>query len=316
MSSTHIPDLGDSIRESLEPYRNCKCYFEPLEGNHGDQLILLGSNAFLASYNFQFVESPGDAELIVINGGGGMFIDRWSRNLTRWKSYAEGYRSTPIVVLPSSYWFADLDFRGTLIHREAPTTLFCRERGSFGRLNDLNLPSDTQIKLDHDMAFHLANLEPVVSARRVPERDFVLVVERFDDEQGTGPRMLSAKNFKWAWKLPSPVKRVGKAALAFARGRTSQLLKEAKNTTSLFPEFPANIEYKYIDVSNEHKYTFDFFVTTVAEARGIVTTRLHAGILAAMLGKPTLLKDGSEYKKLSTIYEYSMKDWPHVRVLE
>jgi len=314
-SPPRIAGLGSRVRAVLEPFRGRRCYFEPLAGNHGDTLILMAARLILAEFELEYVDAPDAAELIVINGGGGLFVEPWCQGLAQWRGYATGYPETPIIVLPSSFAFADADFVSNFERRTAPTWLICREHGSVNRLEQLNLPDGVQVDVDHDLALHLAEHELVLSARGVPSAGYVLVVERFDSEQGTASRLLSSDAYRWAWKLPQPAQRLGKAMLTLARRRRSALRQQASSSASAFPALP-NLPQKYEDVSNEHRYTFDYFVQTIAAADAIVTTRLHAGILAAMFGKPTFLKDGSSYRKLTSIYEYSMADWPHVHLLD
>lgn len=54
-----------------------RTYLDPLGGgNNGDTLILMGMKHILEKCQCDLVESPGEAEQIVINGGGSM-TDIW-----------------------------------------------------------------------------------------------------------------------------------------------------------------------------------------------------------------------------------------------
>ena len=73
----------------------------------------------------------------------------------------------------------------------------------------------------------------------------------------------------------------------------------------------------YNDVSNVTRNSFDDFVRIIAQAEAVVSTRLHVGILAAMLQKLTFLKDGpGDYRKLWSVYTQSLATTPHVQLLE
>ena len=65
------------------------------------------------------------------------------------------------------------------------------------------------------------------------------------------------------------------------------------------------------DISSRSVVSFDTFCTLIRDARAVCTNRLHVGVLAAMLNKPTLLVEGS-YHKTRGIYEYSLRYFPHV----
>ncbi|MBW3609881.1 MAG: polysaccharide pyruvyl transferase family protein [Actinobacteria bacterium] len=68
------------------------------------------------------------------------------------------------------------------------------------------------------------------------------------------------------------------------------------------------------DISLPWLYSFDQFTKLVARAAAVVTTRLHVGILAALLGKPTWIKPGT-FHKIRGIYEFSMAGMDHVRLV-
>jgi len=66
------------------------------------------------------------------------------------------------------------------------------------------------------------------------------------------------------------------------------------------------------DASIVNACTFDQFCEFISEAAVVFTTRLHAGILAALLGRPTVIF-GGPYHKIRGIYDYSLADRPHVQ---
>jgi len=57
--------------------------------------------------------------------------------------------------------------------------------------------------------------------------------------------------------------------------------------------------------------SFDVFVQTVRAARTVHTDRLHAMLLAVMLGKKVFAYPTS-HSKLEGVYEYSLKEWADV----
>lgn len=61
--------------------------------------------------------------------------------------------------------------------------------------------------------------------------------------------------------------------------------------------------------------SFKDFVSTIANADRVYTDRLHVAILAAILGKETLLI-GNRYHKNRGVYEYSLRRFPWVSYIE
>ncbi len=61
--------------------------------------------------------------------------------------------------------------------------------------------------------------------------------------------------------------------------------------------------------------SFKDFVSTIANANRVYTDRLHVAILAAILGKETLLI-GNRYHKNRGVYEYSLRRFPWVSYVE
>ena len=69
------------------------------------------------------------------------------------------------------------------------------------------------------------------------------------------------------------------------------------------------------DLSNVNTCSFDAFCDRIAAARVVFTTRLHAGLYAAMLGRRTFIFDGA-YHKIRGIHELSLKDRANVTFVE
>ena len=307
---------GD-VRAALSPYAGSRAYFEPLGGNHGDRLILLGARHWMEPLGFHWVQEPSAAEVIVINGGGGLFVQPWCADLSELRRYTLGYRSTRIVVLPSSYHWGEYDLAACFSERRAETVLFARERASLVRLERAGLPEGVSIGLDHDMAFRLEGTELIERARSVPSGGYVLVVERFDEEHATGKRSRLKPLFRYGKHLPVALQEFAKKTLDRVRHARSSFRRTALDeAVGILPSL-AGKPAVYNDVSNVSRNTFEEFVEIVAAADAVITTRMHAGILAAMLGKPTFLKGRDDgYRKLQSVYAYSLASLPHVHLLE
>jgi exopolysaccharide biosynthesis predicted pyruvyltransferase EpsI len=59
---------------------------------------------------------------------------------------------------------------------------------------------------------------------------------------------------------------------------------------------------------------FEYFVNLIENSRKVITDRLHVAILAAILGKETVLLPNSYYKNRG-VYEFSLKEYPNVRFI-
>jgi len=68
------------------------------------------------------------------------------------------------------------------------------------------------------------------------------------------------------------------------------------------------------DISDPALCSFSYFSQLIAESAIVASTRLHVGILAAMLGKPTYVKSGA-YHKIRGIHEYSMHGMSNVKLI-
>lgn len=290
-------------------------YYKAGPGNNGDTLIIVNARRLLADLGLEVVTTADQADVLLLNAAGGMFCQPWCGGLEVAQRWLAQFADHPVIVPPASFWWGDADIGRCFSGRQAPTHLFCRERGSYDRLCAAGLPESVQIAMCPDMAFYMAGSDLVEEAKGQPDEGYVLVVERFDAEQGIGQTWLSDDRMRWAWKLPKPIKRIGKVCRDMLRRRTSVVKQSAlKQAYQIMPELSAR-PVVYEDVSNERQFSFDHFINRIASAHAVVTTRLHAGIFAGLLGKPTFLKDGSSYRKLSEVYEYSMADWPHVHLL-
>lgn len=304
----------DSVLRSLVGRR---VYFEKLHGNNGDDLIRMGAMLAMQEAGLETIESPDDAEVIVINGGGGM-IDESKGVVGRLRQYLAIVPQREIVVLPQSYKFETIDFASFFRGRSAPTTLFTRERYSLGFLESAGLPAGVRIGLDHDLAFRLADSEFLRGVKSRLSAGHVLVVERADVEGTTGAKMRpigsKAVNRFVPAAVKAPLRRMISRRRAKAWSAQSEFVSAMRDR--LVERVPAasSLPLVALDISDRNNTDFDGFVDAIAGAAAVASNRLHVGVLAGLLGKPTLLASNS-YHKIKGIQEMSMGDMPHVEFL-
>ena len=283
-------------------------------GNNGDALIELGAQQLFRQHGLRFVERAGDADVLLIRGSGSM-LERYTVFPKLFRDYLARFPETPLVMLPASFWFPTRDFAASLPPRSAPVELHCRERTSYDHLTrEQRLPSFCTVHLGHDTAFALAGT-PFLARYRGRRPEHVLIVERDDPEHPARFAATASRRRAFGHLLPRGLARA--AYRARARWRASRpsafrercevLLRANHPETAVLPRLIA-------DVSRPECWSFDGFCDAIADAAAVFTTRLHVGVFAALLGKPTYLFEGP-YHKIRAVYEHSMAGLAHVTLL-
>jgi len=294
------------VTEFFQTLQHQKVFFDALHGNHGDRLLSLAAQSLLDSAPFTLAPNPQSADFILINGGGSM-AEGWF-GLERLAHYLAGFPSHPLAVLPSSFYLTHSSLAERIGERQAPLWLWARELGSLGVLQNAGLGVNVHLQIDHDLAFSLAQNPLIEKLRRSPRQHGVLVVERDDWEGPTGrkrpfappgllfiPERLRTLVRKTVLgpmrRRQDSASKFGEAAVRFVHGRHPE-------TTALPPLLA--------DVSLAETCSFKEFLTHVAGASVIVTTRLHVAILGHLLQRKTYLVDG-RYHKFRGVFNYSMQ---------
>lgn len=314
------------LQNELEKYRGKRVFFEPLHGNNGDKLIEMGSREMLRRMEVNLVTDPYKAEVIICNGGAGM-TDIWVHGFQTLKYYSCVYPDIPLVILPSSFLFTKTNFSSLFSNRSAPAFVYAREPYSLGSLQDLNFPTEVHLGIDHDMAFHLKNSKYLDNLQFQTDQKHILIVERNDPESVTGTYIatqpsLTKKSNNISQFIKRPIRRHILTPLKHM-ALSKSLAKLGINTTfaqecltQVWHDYPhfQNLPVVAADISNPELCSFHTFSKFIASAAVVVATRLHVGILAAMLDKPTYIKSGC-YHKIRGIYEYSLQDKQNARLI-
>lgn len=295
-----------SVRDTLSQFQNCQVFFEPLKGNNGDKLIQIGSEYLLNQLSISLVSEPNDADIILINGGGGLAVEFWNPEFKTLREYAQGFKDKPLVVLPSSYYFETSDFASCFNDRTAPTFLFAREKYSLKKIQQQQYQSEVDFGIDNDMALFLHESEFVQKLKKKATEEHILIVERFDLEAVTDkPRtQIAPQSVKTA--IPKPILKVLRDINHKRKVRKTGFSNTALEEIYLKYPFSRKLSVVSEDIS-KIEFTFDDFTDLIAASAIVVTTRLHVGILSAMLGKRTIMKAGQgSYPKVRGCYEYSL----------
>jgi exopolysaccharide biosynthesis predicted pyruvyltransferase EpsI len=324
------PDSQYSVAAFLKQTQPTSVFVPHLPGNNGDELMVLGLDELLEKHGIRKVPSPAKADWVFIRGNGAM-NDFWRNALDTFEYHLRAHPDLPIAVMPSSYHFERTDFAGLLQTRTAPCVLFARERISYDMLRGMKRPDCVRIELDHDMALCLANgrmVQRYAEYRASSPKDYVLVVERSDLEHHGNraplqiesryqPDGVFAATAKALVREPRRIVVRNKWRRRGLHGKeviSAGFESETRDFLDKFhPDF-AKLPWKCADVSDPLKYSFDEFCSMIAGAAMVVTTRLHAGLLATMLHVPTTIRTG-RYGKILGVYDYSLKDSPYAKLM-
>jgi exopolysaccharide biosynthesis predicted pyruvyltransferase EpsI len=282
-------------------------YVDPCQGNNGDELIWLGMQEALIKAKTKTVDTPKNAEVIVINGGG-MFIDAYKQGINKIEYYSQYFSKTLLVIAPNSFYFKTVDFSRYLELRQAPMILFSREKYSKAYIDDLIKDKPLiQSEIDNDLVFHLEKSEFIKNLNKDHfQKGRVLVVDRMDIENANISKNPSFIKSVYTLLIPEKIKSMIRNYRVKTRetegsNLTKKVLLDLKNRK---PNFEVNRVITK-DISRKDLASFEQFCSEVVQAEAIYTNRLHVGVLAHLLDREVYLIEGS-YHKLTGIYEQSM----------
>ena len=285
----------------------------PNQRNAGDSLIFAGELAYLDSLGVR-VRYISDIEGfdpeymrrrmpqgVVLMHGGGNFGDVWAGHQLHRERVARAVRDYPIIVLPQSIFYHS--------HERARTTndtlrdhpdyqVMVRDRNSLARAEAL-IP-DVRFTYCEDAAF---GWEPRPLAT-TGARDRVLVIARADRESASGLRaagdMWSYSRFAvdiedWNPRGSSRITgRLGRGAMRFGHFARDRRHGGGAGQALMGPAL------RLISGSNLRSAR-----SLYAGARAAVVDRLHAHVLAILLGVPHVVLDQTYGKVAPVFNEYS-----------
>lgn len=310
-----------SVSELLSRYAEKRLYLHEVSGNNGDELILHGSRLLLRRSGCELVDSPDAADVLLINGG--FKSDFWPFANETIREFSEKHPEKPLVVLPSSFLYRETDFASLFEGRSAGVVIFAREEPSLRLVRELRFGCDVEFGLDHDTAFALSETPEIQRLRDIEPDIDALVVERGDAERVSDFReggVLESTLVKRVASalLPDAVK--SRAAMAVGKRRRAQSAKQLTGFASAALALAESElgralgETLIDDISRRSSCDYAAFCEQIARSRVVISTRLHVAVLAAVLGRRTFIVQG-RYHKIPGIYAYSMRDMPHVSMV-
>lgn len=258
--------------------------FIPNFGNAGDSLLNLGAYEFLRAHDVRYEVGsnlgtyPG--RRIIFSGGGNLVApypnarDFFHANLEQAKE---------LILMPHTV----RSYPDLLESLDARFTLFAREQKTYAYLQ-AHAPG-ARIHLGHDMAFYLT--------RQMVERPKLGMIA--PNLQTMRRRLLRE------WRLMTMARAKGKMADGLNAYRTDV---EKTDIPLPAPNFDLSNLFAADDMSYPSCQKSAWaMVRAISPHRAVHTNRLHVGILSALLGKSTHLRDNS-YGKLGDVYRQSMAD--------
>lgn len=244
---------------------------------------------------------------------GGARTDHWPEGFQQISDLSTSAPEIPLILLPSTIRFHGTDFQEIVARHQATVHLFAREDYTLKRLEAQKWPSHVILHRDHDMAFALANTKEIQILGGTKPNDSILVVERGDREAVTGKK---EETFgpPATRLIPAVIKRPLKSWLIRRNSRYTPLVAEVRRWKEQYSDRVGE-KIDSMDVSRPDALSYERFKAEIAAAGCLVSTRLHAGILAAMLGRETYLVPSEvSLGKIQGVFEQTMRDWPNVNM--
>lgn len=278
----------------------------PVHDNIGDLLIWQGAQTFfrrngkkfLGQYSISNIGSRAQHHLdkctTICFHGGGNFGDLWPWFHKLREDLIQKYPHKRIVILPQSVHFSDkqeLDKSCDILKRHPDLHIFLRDKNSLLILQEKGIPN---LQLCPDMAHALWG---ILSAPN-PTQTSPLYLLRRDKEESALPAEISiqkSRSVDWDNLLTGWVQQ------AYKFGRRINEIDGWRN----------NIMPAYTVWNTVSKLLISRAVDLFAPHETIITNRLHAMILAALLQRKSVVFDNS-YGKISSYADLWMKDVPGI----
>lgn len=284
----------------------------PYYTNIGDVLIWQGTEELLKHVRHKCIYKTSydnykkrhfKDDCVILMQGGGNFGDLWRIHQEFRLNIVEEYPTNRIVVLPQSVCYEDnkmFENDMSILRKHHKLTVFVRDMASYNMLkNEL-----ADVRLVPDMAFMLN----VNCQRMKTASGGNLFLRRHDKEQKDINNIIAflptdCDEYDWpTMEEDFPIYRY--------KDKPSRLVDRI--CRRLIPDF----HRKWTDFY-EDRFIRSFCVKKgidfLSQYDHIYTTRLHGGILAALLGKQVTLFDNS-YGKISSLYETWMTGFQNVRL--
>lgn len=282
-------------------------YFLPNQGNLGDIVISFSEFQYFDSNKFNYkcfdVSNllKNNRKFNLVYGGGGLWHSLYKPYYQNILNIFKSSNLKKCVILPSSFY----DCEDVLEVLDERFTVFCREEQSFDYCIKLNnkanfiLADDMVINANFEELRHpLVNKSALLQANKMVLDGIENIADFYSNVVKKALHELKQySNFEVGYLLRNDNESVFKKSHIIA-----------KNID------PSGFAGGHACDNALNTLLTKLFLTIISQFDIVITDRLHIGICAAKLGKKTLLIDNS-YKKLSNVYNNSMKGFSNVQVV-
>ncbi|MGA9873363.1 MAG: polysaccharide pyruvyl transferase family protein [Rhodococcus sp. (in: high G+C Gram-positive bacteria)] len=300
----------DVMRRHTSPGDRIAVLDFPIHHNAGDSLIFAGQDQYFdtldvhVDYRSDLLthddallrERVGDRTIFW--GGGGNFGDRWPVHQEFRERIAARFPDNKIVGLPQSIDYANSDAvakTAEIYARHPNLTLLLREQRSYD-FALANFPAN-KIEFCPDMAFG-ANISAIAGGEAVD----VVKLLRMDSEQldhGTVDIDYSTAQYDWG-----------------LRGKDLAVWNAITLPTRVAYNFPRAIRPLYPAIARSYPCAISLNLGAaqriLSQGSVVLTDRLHAAVLAGMMGKRVVAMDNAN-KKVSGTYDAYLHRFDNVR---
>jgi len=330
------------LKQALAPLgrpRQCALLNYPNHMNIGDHLIWAGTIDYLQNVSqtrivyaadldshsepiLNLVLSPADPILL---HGGGSLGDLWPERQEFHERVVAAYPKRPIFLLPQSMHFRDparARRAAEIFNAHGELTLFIRDQHSHAGASKLF--TNCQVHLAPDMAFQMAGyLSPIA-----PAAGPTLLLSRRDHEALRPSPMLGIDGIHQDWVSLERKWRWGHRAIPFSRTLACWYRESWQRRFLRSGEY--RLRMAWLDQLRASPATSalvtgpgcEFSLGLIWDGchqlsshRALVTDRLHAHLLAAMLGIPSVLRPNS-YAKNKSFHETWLSNISWCRFVE
>lgn len=298
----------DALKAAIDVSRPVALLDLPVHTNVGDHMILAGEIAYLERlgvrigyvcdvrrFDASILRSRMPEGTVLVHGGGN-FGDIWLEHQSFRELVARELVDYPIVQLPQTVYFSDLQnaIRANEILGSHPRyTLMVRDRASVDRV-ERQLP-DLKATFVPDMALGWSPERIPVDS---PKGKHTIVLARTDKESAESltsmvTPLLAGEDRIIDWHM-APWTRT-KYTVGRIPGKLSNGGNDSMKRRLLYPLIRKG--YGMINRSN-----LDAGMQLLSGADVVVTDRLHAHILATLMGIPNIAMDNS-YGKVRALYD-------------
>ena len=331
-----FPQLLKQALAPLGRMPQCALLNYPNHLNIGDHMIWAGTvdylqrvnqtsidyTADLDSYSPKRLDSALSAGSPILLHGGGSLGDLWPDRQTFHQRVVADHPHRPIFLMPQSMHFQDPSQArraAEIFNAHGRLTLFLRDRGSFARASELF--HKCRVHLSPDMALQLSGLE----AQSASGGGTTLLLTRRDRESVRSAANRGMDGIEQDWVSLERKWRWGHAALPLSRtlarwyreGWQRHVLhpREFRRRTAWLNSLRANPDTAALATGPGCEFSMGLIWDgrrQLRAHRALVTDRLHAHLLAVLIGMPTVLRPNS-YDKNKSFHETWLTNIPSAR---